>query len=126
MDSNDRITIRLDQDILARMDALLEVDSGFGSRSQLCRIAVGRLLESIEGSTTRVTVEIPRAYLDFIDSLVTRGYFLSREEAVQHLVKEGLSEDGVRHIIEHQETMGKASGKMFPVELREQDPVKRK
>ncbi len=125
MDTSDRITIRLEPEILARMDAYLKEDQSFGSRSHLCRVAVSQFLESAEGFSSKVTVEIPRAYLDFIDALVDTGYFLSRDEAIQRLVKEGLSKERVKGIIEHQETMGRASGKIFPVELEKRDSVKK-
>lgn len=118
---SDRITIRLEQEILARMDAFLERTPKFGSRSHLCRVAVDRFLESVEGFSNRVTAEIPTAYLEFIDALVEKGYFVSREQAVQWLVMEGLKRDRIKEILEHQETMGRAAGKLFPVELKKED-----
>lgn len=123
MEGSDRITVRLEPEILARMDALLTKDSRYGSRSHLCRQAVSQLLEAEEGESTRVTAEVPRAYLDFIDALVERGYFVSRAEAVERLVKEGLSDDRLKGLIAHQETMGRAAGKLFPVKLEERDEV---
>lgn len=125
MDTSDRITIRLEPEILARMDSLTHRDHRFGSRSQLCRVAVSQYLEAIEGFSNRVTVEVPPAYLEFIDALVENGYFLTREEAVMRILAEGLSKDRVREILEHQETMGRASGKIFPVELEKKDSVKK-
>lgn len=117
MDTNERITLRLDREILERIDAYLEGPSDYSSRSQLCRVALRRLLEALEGASGRVTAEIPGSYLDFLDALVRSGYFLSREHGVQRLVEEGLSRDRVRKILEHHESMGRASGKIFPVEL---------
>ncbi|MFQ5986210.1 MAG: ribbon-helix-helix domain-containing protein [Thermoplasmata archaeon] len=119
MDTSERITIRLDRDILARMDAWLKERPGYASRSQLCRAAVRQLLESLEGRSTRVTAEIPASYLDFLDALIQSGYFLSREQAVRRLIEEGLSRERVKEILAHQESMGRASGKIFPVELEE-------
>jgi Arc/MetJ-type ribon-helix-helix transcriptional regulator len=124
METSDRITIRLEQEILARMDAFLQRTSRFGSRSHLCRVAVDQFLESVEGFSNRVTVEIPKAYLDFIDALVEKGYFISREQAVQRLVTEGLSKDRIGEILEHHETMGRAAGKIFPVELEKEDSTR--
>lgn len=124
MEGNDRITVRLEPEILARMEALLAKGSRYGSRSHLCRMAVRRLLEAEEGHSTRVTAEVPKAYLEFIDALVKSGYFASREEAVERLVKEGLSDDRVRALLGHQETMGRAAGKLFPVKLEERDEAR--
>ncbi len=125
MDTSDRITIRLEPEILARMDALLRRGPTFGSRSQLCRVAVSQFLEATEGFSNKVSVEIPAAYLEFIDALVESGYFLSREDAVQRLLTEGLTAERVKNILEHQESMGRASGKIFPVELEKRDSVKK-
>lgn len=121
MEPNDRITIRLEQDILARMDALLERAPEFGSRSHLCRVALHEFLETGEGSSSRVVVEIPRAYLDFLDTLVEAGYFASREHATQRLIEEGLSKERVKAMLEHREIMGRAAGTLFPVELAKRD-----
>ena len=121
MDANDRITVRLDPELLARMDALLKGSPAYGSRSQLCRVALDAFLEAVEGSSTQVTVEVPRAYLDFLDGLVEAGYFVGREEAARRLIEEGLSKDRVREMIEHQELMGRASGRLFPVELEKDE-----
>lgn len=121
MEGSDRITIRLEPEILARMESFLEGNPRFGSRSHLCRIAVDQFLEAAEGSTTRVTVELPPAYLEFVDALVTAGYFLSREDGIKRLVEEGLSRDRVNQIVEHQEAMGRATGKIFPVRLERRD-----
>lgn len=125
MDRSDRITIRLEQEILARMEDFLRRNPRFRSRSQLCRIAVDEFLESAEGFSQKVTVEIPKAYLDFIDALVEKGYFLNREHGVQRLIEESLDEERVTAIIKHHETMGSASGKIFPVELQKKDSAGR-
>ncbi len=124
MDGSDRITIRLEPEILTRMDTLLAKGSRYGSRSHLCRLAVRRLLETEEGHSNRVTAEIPKAYLEFIDALVEGGYFASREEAVERLVKEGLTDDRVKALLGHQEAMGRAAGKLFPVKLEERDEAR--
>ncbi len=120
METSERITIRLDGEILARMDALLRNRTGYASRSQLCRAALRQLLESLEGRSTRVTAEIPSSYLDFLDALIHNGYFLSREHAAQRLIEEGLSRERVKDMLAHQESMGRASGKIFPVELEKE------
>ncbi len=125
MDTSDRITIRLEPEILARMDALLRRGHRFGSRSQMCRVAVSQLLETMEGFSNRVTIEVPPAYLEFIDALVDGGYYLTREDAVTRILAEGLSKEKVRDILEHQESMGRAAGKIFPVELEKKDSVKK-
>ena len=119
MDTNERITIRLDREILARMDLLLKERAGYASRSQLCRAALRQMLESLEGRSTRVTAEVPSAYLEFLDALILNGYFLSREQAAERLIEEGLSRERVKEILAHQESMGRASGKIFPVKLEE-------
>ncbi|MFQ5908532.1 MAG: ribbon-helix-helix domain-containing protein [Thermoplasmata archaeon] len=119
METSERITIRLDREILARVDRLLNERPGYASRSQLCRAALRQLLDSLEGRSTRVTAEIPTSYLDFLDALIQSGYFLSREQAAQRLIEEGLSRERVKDILAHQESMGRASGKIFPVELEE-------
>lgn len=126
MDTGDRITIRLERDILVRMDALLQAGRPqFGSRSQMCRVAVRDFLESAEGYSNKVTVAVPPAYLDFIDALIERGYFLSREDAVLRLLANGLNRERAKEILEHQETMGQATGKIFPVELEKNGSVKK-
>lgn len=121
MQGQDRITIRLEPGLVGRMDALLERRPELDSRSHLARLALAEYLDRVEETVPRVAVELPRAYLEFLDRLIKDGYFVDREQAVQHLVVDGLAQDRIKEMLEHRDAMGRAAGRLFPVELEKDD-----
>ncbi len=115
MEENDRITLRLERENLAKIDAFIAANPQFGSRSHLCRIALQSFLEGREESEGGVRLKVPRVLMEYIDSLVDEGYFLDREHAVLRAVESYFSREKLKEINEHRKEIGKATGKIFPV-----------
>ncbi len=115
MEESDRITLRLERDNLERLDAFLRENREYGSRSQLCRIALQRFLEDDRCGTDEVKLRIPRVLMDYVDALVNEGYFMSREHAVLRGIEAYFSRDRMMEIEAHKKEIGKATGKIFPV-----------
>lgn len=123
MDENERITLRLEQKNIERIDRFLASNPLYKNRSQLCRDAVDAFIESeTEGGNT-VQIRVPRHYLELIDHLVADGYFLSREHAIVRAIEEWFDRERVKEIEEHRKEMGKATGKVMPVSTGGQDGV---
>ncbi len=99
---NERITLRLDSDILKLMDEFVVESREFSNRSQLARAAVSAYIETKtagaeEGSSRRsneVVVELPPLVLDTIAHLVDEGIYNSMSEALA---------DCARHQFLHEE-----------------------
>lgn len=99
---NERITLRLDSDILKLMDEFVAGSREFSNRSQLARAAVSAYLEakaagSEEGTPRRpneVVVQLPPLVFDTIAHLVDEGIYSSISEALA---------DCARHQFLHEE-----------------------
>ncbi len=98
MDENERITLRLEKENLELIDAFLKAKTGHGNRSQLVREAVQAYIQAIREGGDRITIRVPRYYLDLIDRLVAEGYFLSREHAVVRSVEDWFTRERVKEI----------------------------
>ena len=99
---NERITLRLDSDILRLMDGFVANSREFSNRSQLARAAVSAYLEAkvagadegTRGKPNEVVVELPPLVLDTVSHLVDEGIYTSVSEALA---------DCARHEFLHEE-----------------------
>ncbi|UCE81016.1 MAG: ribbon-helix-helix protein, CopG family [Methanobacteriota archaeon] len=99
---NERITLRLDSDILKLMDEFVAGSREFSNRSQLARAAVSAYIDervtSAEDGTSRrpneTVVLLPPLVLDTINHLVDEGVYTSISEALA---------DCARHQFLHEE-----------------------
>ena len=123
METEERISLRLEKANLELIDQFLAENPSFRSRSQLCRDAVQAFIEIVTKGGNTVTVRVPRHYLELIDQLVADGYYLSREHALVRAVEEWFSKDRVKDIAEHKTEMGKLSGKIIPVKIGDRDEI---
>ena len=123
MDENERITLRLEKENLELIDAFLKQNTSHGNRSQLVREAVQAYIQAIREGGDRVTIRIPRYYLDLIDRLVADGYILSREHAIVRSIEEWFTRERVKEIQDHKQEVDKATGKVVSVSTGEKDGV---
>jgi len=123
MDENERITLRLEKENLELIDAFLKAKTGHGNRSQLVREAVQAYIQAIREGGARITIRVPRYYLDLIDRLVAEGYFLSREHAVVRSVEDWFTRERVKEIQDHKQEVDKVTGKVVAVSTGEKDGV---
>jgi Arc/MetJ-type ribon-helix-helix transcriptional regulator len=99
---NERITLRLDSDILKLMDEFVAGSREFSNRSQLARAAVSAYIEAKsvsaeEGMPRRpneVVVQLPPLVFDTIAHLVDEGIYNSTSDALS---------DCARHQFLHEE-----------------------
>jgi len=123
MDENERITLRLEKENLELIDAFLKENTSHGNRSQLVREAVQAYIQAIREGGDRVTIHVPRYYLDLIDRLVADGYLLNREHAIVRSVEEWFTRERVKEIQDHKQEVDKATGKVVSVSTGEKDGV---
>jgi Arc/MetJ-type ribon-helix-helix transcriptional regulator len=123
MDENERITLRLEKENLELIDAFLKENTSHGNRSQLVREAVQAYIQAIRDGGDRVTIRIPRYYLDLIDRLVADGYILSREHAIVRSIEEWFTRERVKEIQDHKQEVDKATGKVVSVSTGDKDGV---
>jgi len=123
MDENERITLRLEKENLELIDAFLQANASFGNRSKLVREAVQAYIQTIREGGDRVTIRIPRYYLDLIDRLVADGYLLNREHAIVRSIEEWFTRERVKEIQDHKQEVDKATGKVVSVSTGDKDGV---
>jgi Arc/MetJ-type ribon-helix-helix transcriptional regulator len=123
MDENERITLRLEKENLELIDAFLKENTSHGNRSQLVREAVQAYIQTIREGGDRVTIHVPRYYLDLIDRLVADGYLLNREHAIVRSIEEWFTRERVKEIQDHKQEVDKATGKVVSVSTGEKDGV---
>jgi Arc/MetJ-type ribon-helix-helix transcriptional regulator len=99
---NERITMRLDSDILKLMDEFISSSREFSNRSQLARAAVSAYLEAkvagaeegTHGKPNEVVVLMPPLVYDTVSHLVDEGIYTSISDALA---------DCARHQFLHEE-----------------------
>ncbi len=123
MDENERITLRLEKENLELIDAFLKENTSHGNRSQLVREAVQAYIQAIREGGDRVTIHVPRYYLDLIDRLVADGYLLNREHAIVRSIEEWFTRERVKEIQDHKQEVDKATGKVVSVSTGDKDGV---
>lgn len=121
--ARERITLRLEESNLKLMDEFLNRNENIGTRSQLCRMAVKSFIDQTSSKGNEVSVTIPRQYLEYIDSKVRKGYFLSREHAILRAVEAYFSGEGVEIIEKHQKKMEIGSGKRISLDYGAKEEV---
>lgn len=117
METEDRISLRLEKENLDLMDQFLKENPIYRSRSQLCREAVQAFIGSVTKGRDTVIIRIPRHYLELVDYLVAEGYFLSREHAIVRAVEEWFSKDRLKAIEEHRTEIDKTTKKIVSVAI---------
>jgi len=123
MDENERITLRLEKENLELIDGFLKENTSHGNRSQLVREAVQAYIQTIREGGDRVTIHVPRYYLDLIDRLVADGYLLNREHAIVRSIEEWFTRERVKEIQDHKQEVDKATGKVVSVSTGDKDGV---
>ena len=123
METEERISLRLEKQNLDLMDQFLKENPTFRNRSQLCREAVQAFIETVTKGGNTVTLRMPRHYLELVDYLVAEGYFLSREHAIVRAVEDWFSKEKIKNIEEHRTEMDKTTKKIVSVKLDNKDQV---
>ncbi len=123
MDEGERITLRLEAEHLAAIDAFLTGNPSYASRSALARDAIRAFIEQVTQGGNTVTIRVPKRYLDYIDFLVADGLFLNREHAILRCIEEWFGKDRVKEIEEHRKAIDKQTGKLVEVSTGEKDEV---
>jgi Arc/MetJ-type ribon-helix-helix transcriptional regulator len=89
----ERITLRLETEDLELIDEFVEKRPEFSNRSHLARVAIRAYIEGANGSPAseergaRVTVEVPRAVLHILSTMVKEGYYNSIGGAIEETIR---------------------------------------
>ena len=98
-----KLTLRISEDDLAEIDEFLEVNPRFASRSEfirysamdyIARTRVGVVEEQNSG------VKLSRNLDNIISSVIERGFFKTRDEVIEELLKTAIDSGVLRRVIE--------------------------
>ncbi len=84
-----RITIRLSEEDMQKMESLLD-KYNFESISDIIRMAIRRFMEKYddEGINKKVEVQLTRKMVDDLNSLLARGDAISIDDLIRSVLKE--------------------------------------
>ena len=112
---DERISARFEKAMMDEIDVLVE-QQGYSNRSEFLRTAARTLLEAQERKHT-IHVEVSPLLMDFIQAMVDRGFYRSREHAIQAAVDSFFTEDRVKEAFKAMKRMEIAAGKKAEVDI---------
>jgi Arc/MetJ-type ribon-helix-helix transcriptional regulator len=117
---NERMTIRLSPEYVSDVS---ERARRLGlTRSEYVRVALDRAMEEqASGQDVAVCTELSPAEANYLDGLVRRGWFASREKALRRMVDLLFEPEQVRKLEERFRVMALSSGQEVPLSVTEKE-----
>ena len=106
---DERVSIRIEKHEVRAIDKMIK-DLGYSSRSDFFRTAVRNHMESI-GTRNSVSAEVTPLMMDTIDALVDKGFYRSREHALQLALDHYFTEENVNQAMKAVESMEITAGR---------------
>ncbi len=113
MEIDEKISVRFQKKELSELDGLVE-DLGYSSRSEFIRMAVVNQKENLKNLTS-IQVEIPPLILDYIDALVEKGYYRSRENALHMAIDHYFDHERIDSAMKAAKGMEQMTGRSIDV-----------
>ncbi len=112
---DERISVRFENKMISEIDALVK-EMGYPNRSEFLRTAVRTQIEA-QQKQDAISVELAPLVLEYIDTFVNRGYFRSREHAIQAAVEGFFTEENMKDMFRNMKRMEVIAGKKVEVGL---------
>ncbi len=116
MEIDEKISVRFQKKELNELDGLVE-DLGYSSRSEFIRMAVVNQKENLKNLTS-IQVEVPPLVLDYIDTLVEKGYYRSRENALHMAIDHYFDHERIDSAMKAAKGMEQMTGRSIDVVKR--------
>ena len=113
MEIDEKISVRFQKRELNELDRLVD-EMGYSSRSEFIRQAVESQKENMENRAT-VQVDIPPLVLDYIDVLVEKGYYRSREDALHKAIDHYFDHERIETAMKATKGMERATGRSIDI-----------
>ncbi|MCK4757480.1 MAG: ribbon-helix-helix protein, CopG family [Thermoplasmata archaeon] len=108
MEIDEKVSVRFQTRELNELDNIVEA-LDFPSRSDFIRVAVKNQRELMEKKSS-ICVEFPPLILGYIDVLVNKGYYTSREDALKKIFAECFNIEIIEKAIKATKILEQASG----------------
>lgn len=112
---DERISARIDNKTITEIDALVN-DKKYSNRSEFLRTAV-RTQISTQQQSNAISVKVAPLVMEYINTLVDRGYYDSQEEAVKAAIYGFFTEENVRQAFKAMKRMEIVAGRKVEVDL---------
>jgi len=112
---DERVSIRVERDEMEDIDSFIS-KLGYPSRSEFFRTAARARIQEHK-QRNAVSVEVASLLLEYIEGLVDRGYFRSREHAIQAAIDSFFTEDRINQSLRAADGMEVAAGKKVKVDI---------
>lgn len=115
MDIDEKISVRFEKNELSSLDRLVK-ESRYSSRSEFIRQAIKNQVE-VEKRRNSITVEVPGLVMGYIDALVRKEYFRSKEHAIQKAIDHYFDDERVNSAFRAAKSMEMVSGRSVNIDL---------
>jgi Arc/MetJ-type ribon-helix-helix transcriptional regulator len=112
---DERISVRFETKMINEIDALVK-EMGYPNRSEFLRTAV-RTQMSIQQQENSISVKVAPLVLEYINTLVSRGYYRSQEHAIQAAIDGFFTEENVKQAFKAMKRMEIVAGKKIEADL---------
>ena len=112
---DERISVRFESKVIEEIDSLVK-EMGFSNRSDFFRTAVRTQIDS-QQKHDAISVEVAPLVLEYIDTFVNRGYYRSREHAIQSAIDGFFTEENMKETFRNMKRMEVIAGKKVEVGL---------
>ncbi|MCK5024625.1 MAG: ribbon-helix-helix protein, CopG family [Thermoplasmata archaeon] len=112
---DERISVRFENKMISEIDVLVK-DMGYPNRSEFLRTAVRTQINNQHQENT-ISVKVTPLVQDYIDKLVEKGYYLSREDALQKAVSRFFTGENMKKDLQDADIMEIVAGKKIGIDL---------
>ena len=117
MEIDEKISVRFGKNELNSLDRLVK-DSCYSSRSEFIRYAIKNQVE-FEKKRNSVTVEVPNLIMNYIEALVDKGYYRSKEHALQTAIDNYFDHDRIESALKAAKGMEVVAGRTIEIDVDE-------
>ncbi|MDD4307905.1 MAG: ribbon-helix-helix domain-containing protein [Thermoplasmata archaeon] len=112
---DERISARFEKAMMDEIDVLVQQE-GYTNRSEFLRTAARTLLEAQQRRNS-IQVEVSPLLMEFIQTMVDRGFYRSREHAIQAAIDSFFTEERVKEAFTAMKRMEIAAGKKADIDV---------
>jgi metal-responsive CopG/Arc/MetJ family transcriptional regulator len=113
MDIDERVSVRFEQKEIENIDEFI-TKFGYPSRSEFFRMAIRNQIMT-QQQRNSVAVELAPLLIEHIDVLVARGFYRTREHALQVAIDSYFTEDRIKTTLRAAEGMELSTGKKVEI-----------
>ena len=113
--ADERVSFRMGKDEMGDIESFIKTQE-YTNKSEFFRCAARAQMRTHHERNT-VSVEVAPLLLEYIDKLVGRGFFLTKEDAIKEAINSYFTEERKNQCLREADGMEVAVGKKFKVDI---------